>query len=273
MQSKDLKIGVCITTYNRQELLLRAITSLQDQTYGNWEVYIVDDCSSDDVYKYLDNNNIFIDERIHYERFETNQGANRARNRALDLIMNNQSIEYISLLDDDDYFLPNYFQTAVDIITKKQIDWLVTSCIYEDKGKVTQIKQEGYMHYLDYRTGTLMAGDSTMMLSRSLLGETRYMTETRNYYEWSFFYYLSTKSDMYVQDIPSKVVKYLDNGLTMSKKPKFAKVKFEKKVLRECGYNYYMYCSKKHKYLYETKGKISHKIRSISYYAFSLIAR
>lgn len=49
-----IKIGVIIPTYERKELLLRALVSLQKQTYENWEAYVVDDSSSEDVKSYLD---------------------------------------------------------------------------------------------------------------------------------------------------------------------------------------------------------------------------
>lgn len=49
-----IKIGVIIPTYEHKELLLRAVVSLHKQTYENWEAYVVDDVSSEDVKFYLD---------------------------------------------------------------------------------------------------------------------------------------------------------------------------------------------------------------------------
>ena len=64
--------SIVVPTYNRSKLLCRCLDSIKNQTFGDYEVLILDDCSSDDtsevVKKYTS------DERFEYIRFEKNQG-------------------------------------------------------------------------------------------------------------------------------------------------------------------------------------------------------
>ena len=52
-------VSVIIPLYNRQNTIVRAVESVLNQTYKNIEIIIVDDCSSDDGCKIIENNNEF----------------------------------------------------------------------------------------------------------------------------------------------------------------------------------------------------------------------
>lgn len=95
-------VTVYIPTYNRLELLQRAVKSVQNQTYQNLEIIIVDDCSTDGTQKYLAQL-AKEDKRVRYFIKEKNSGACVSRNIAIE----NAIGEFITGLDDDDYFLPN----------------------------------------------------------------------------------------------------------------------------------------------------------------------
>jgi len=260
------KIGIVLPTYNRRKLLLRAIKSLQNQIYKDWEVYIVDDCSVENIFEYLIQENIFSDKRIHYKKLNKNQGVNKARNVALEQILANESINYVSLLDDDDYFLEDYFINAVKILEKRRIGWLVTACIREDKRNITIIEKEGYLSYLDYLAGYTLHNDATMMIEKKLLCDIRFTTKYRNGYEWYFFLQLSVKESMFVRNIPSKVVTYLEDGLSLTKRKRDKdKKSFQHESFVECGYNYYTFLAK--------KNEKKHKIKSYLYKILSLLVK
>ncbi|MEB5928257.1 glycosyltransferase family 2 protein [Acinetobacter schindleri] len=97
-QSNPL-VTVYIPTYNRVELLKRAVESVRQQTYKNLEIIIVDDCSKDGTHEYLDEISK-QDLRIKYFIKEKNSGACVSRNIAIE----NAKGEFITGLDDDDYF-------------------------------------------------------------------------------------------------------------------------------------------------------------------------
>jgi cellulose synthase/poly-beta-1,6-N-acetylglucosamine synthase-like glycosyltransferase len=93
-------VSVVITTYNRAQLLPRAIESAQ-QAGSDLEVIVVDDCSTDETPDVCASLN-----GIRYVRLSSNKGLANARNVGIA----ESSSEYIAFLDDDDLRLPNSIQ-------------------------------------------------------------------------------------------------------------------------------------------------------------------
>ncbi len=94
-------VSVYVPTYNRIELLKRALTSVLSQSYQNIEVIIVDDKSSDGTQEFL-TGMAKQDNRVKPILKEQNSGACISRNLAIE----SAEGEFITGLDDDDYFLP-----------------------------------------------------------------------------------------------------------------------------------------------------------------------
>ncbi|KPZ52525.1 UDP-Glc:alpha-D-GlcNAc-diphosphoundecaprenol beta-1,3-glucosyltransferase WfgD [Pseudoalteromonas sp. P1-13-1a] len=102
-------ITVYMPTHNRLNNLKRAVQSVLDQSYSQWELIIVNDGSSDGTADYL-NALALTDPRITVFHHETALGACAARNKAI----NAASGEFITGLDDDDVFTTDrltYFMT------------------------------------------------------------------------------------------------------------------------------------------------------------------
>lgn len=99
VQQSNPLVTVYIPTYNRLDLLKRAVESVRQQTYRNLEIIIVDDCSTDGTHKYLEEISK-QDSRIRYFLKEKNSGACVSRNIAIE----NAKGKFITGLDDDDYF-------------------------------------------------------------------------------------------------------------------------------------------------------------------------
>ena len=92
------KVSVIILTYNRARYLQRAIRSVLDQTFQDFEIIIVDDASTDETPKVV---KAFQDPRICYVRHQINQREAGSRNAGLQKSRG----EYIAFLDDDDVWL------------------------------------------------------------------------------------------------------------------------------------------------------------------------
>jgi len=92
---------VVITTYNRLDLLKRAIQTSLDQTVAT-EVLVVDDCSQDGTQAYCEAL-MTRETRFRYLRNHTNQGHSRSVNRGIEAAQG----DWIKLLDDDDYLAPD----------------------------------------------------------------------------------------------------------------------------------------------------------------------
>lgn len=99
MTQENPTVSVILPTYNRADLVGRAIQDILKQTYQDFELIIVDDGSTDDteeVIKKID------DKRIRYTRHEKNKGANAARNTGIIIAKG----KYIAFQDSDDEWLP-----------------------------------------------------------------------------------------------------------------------------------------------------------------------
>jgi len=107
------KVTVYITTFNRLELLKRAIKSVQKQSYSNIEIIVADDGSSDGSQEYLAK---MQDDKALIAIINTSdsKGACYGRNRAIELA----SGKFITGLDDDDYFESSRIENFVHYWSK-----------------------------------------------------------------------------------------------------------------------------------------------------------
>ena len=102
-------VSVIIPTYNRAHLIGRALDSVLNQTYKDFEVIIIDDGSQDNTKEIVD---CFTDRRIRYICLERNMGAGAARNKGIEA----SEGYYISFQDSDDEWLPDKLKKQVDIL-------------------------------------------------------------------------------------------------------------------------------------------------------------
>jgi glycosyltransferase involved in cell wall biosynthesis len=105
------KISVIITTYNRRQLLPRAIASVLAQDEPDFELIVVDDCSTDDTRSYLAS---LTDPRIRICATARNSGPATARNLGLDAARG----EIFALLDDDDIYLPHRLSAPLAVFAR-----------------------------------------------------------------------------------------------------------------------------------------------------------
>ncbi len=98
--------SVIIPTYNREISIFRAVKSVLDQTFSNFELIIVDDCSTDNTFLKISE---LKDNRIRILRLEKNTGAATARNFGIKASKG----EYVSLLDSDDYYEPKFLEETL----------------------------------------------------------------------------------------------------------------------------------------------------------------
>lgn len=106
--ARDIDISAIIPTYNRRDLVVRAIQSVLAQTRPVDEIIVVDDGSSDGTEAELASR---FGERIRYVR-QDNAGVSAARNRGMALAGG----RYLALLDSDDVWHPDK--------TRQQFEWL-----------------------------------------------------------------------------------------------------------------------------------------------------
>lgn len=107
-------VSILITTFNRSRLLRRAIDSALMQDFRDFEIVIVDDCSTDDTRQVVES---IVDPRIRYIRNETNVGAKHGdRAHVQRFVYELMRGTYFVYLCDDDYWLfPNLLRHQVEI--------------------------------------------------------------------------------------------------------------------------------------------------------------
>lgn len=102
------KVSIITPSWNSEKYIKKTIESVQNQTYLNWEMIIVDDCSSDRTVEIVEEISK-KDSRIKILRQSTNGGAAKARNRSL----NEASGRYIAYLDADDIWKPTKLEKQI----------------------------------------------------------------------------------------------------------------------------------------------------------------
>ena len=161
-------ISIITPTYNCGEFIAETIESVLKQTYKNWEMIIVDDCSTDNTNEIV-NTYITKDKRIKYYCLKKNSGAAIARTKAIDLAKGS----YIAFLDSDDIWLPNKLE--YQLFTMKKNNWNFTCTDYEqvdENGKklnkvIKSVKKTDYNRLLL----DCPVGNSTVMYNAEKLGK------------------------------------------------------------------------------------------------------
>ena len=102
------RVSIVIPTYNRAHLLGRALTSLQRQTFEDWEAVVVDDGSTDSTMEVMGN---YPDSRIRLFRHDRNRGVTAALNTG----MNEMRGDWFTFLGSDDEALPNALEVLLSV--------------------------------------------------------------------------------------------------------------------------------------------------------------
>jgi glycosyltransferase involved in cell wall biosynthesis len=130
MSANNPLVSVIIPTYNRADVVGRSIRSVLNQSHENFNILIVDDGSTDSTEEVVKS---FDDDRITYI-YQKNQGANTARNRGIKIAEG----DYISFLDSDDVFYPDYLSRSIGAISNASsrcIGSATASIFYSSKKK------------------------------------------------------------------------------------------------------------------------------------------
>lgn len=105
------RVSIITPCFNAQEYLDKTISSVILQTHKNWELIIVDDCSTDNSLKII-NKYLNQDSRISVIKSPIRLGAARARNKAI----NAAKGRYLTFLDADDYWGVNFLRRSLKCI-------------------------------------------------------------------------------------------------------------------------------------------------------------
>lgn len=125
----DDLVSVIMPSWNTGKFIAESIDSVLAQTYENWELIIVDDCSTDNTDEVVAG---YHDPRIRYFKNEQNSGAALTRNRAI----REARGEWIAFLDSDDLWQPEKLEKQIAFM--KEHNYVFS---YHDFEKIDEASQ------------------------------------------------------------------------------------------------------------------------------------
>lgn len=117
-------VSIITPVYACEKYISETIESVCAQTYTNWEMILVDDCTQDDSVSIIKQYQT-KDSRINYIKLDKNSGAAVARNKALDMAKG----RYIAYLDADDLWMPNKLERQLAFMKENKV--VFSCCDYE----------------------------------------------------------------------------------------------------------------------------------------------
>lgn len=130
-------VSIITPSFNSEKFISDTIKSVQNQTYQNWEMIIVDDGSNDRTVSII--NEFLHDNRIQLHQLHQNSGTGVARNKAISLVKG----RYIAFLDSDDLWKPEKLQKQIEFMVSENQPFTFSfyECMNEDSkalGKIIQ---------------------------------------------------------------------------------------------------------------------------------------
>jgi len=128
-------VSIITPSFNSEKFIASTIRSVQDQTYSNWELLIVDDCSTDNteriVADFTQNDN-----RIKFYKLTKNSGAGVARNQAVQMAGG----KFIAFLDSDDVWKPEKLSKQTNYLISNNLPFTFSfyDCIDEEGNPINK---------------------------------------------------------------------------------------------------------------------------------------
>lgn len=170
-------VSVVVATYRRNDDLKRALESLSEQSYANFEIVLVDDNGDSEWNMIVSSivnefNKTYPDVVLNHIVNDPNQGSAKARNIGIAAANG----KYITFLDDDDIYLPEKIKRQVEFMENGEYDYSITDLIlYNDCDRVidrrirSYIKDTSTSSLMEYNIKYHMTGTDTMMLKKDYL--------------------------------------------------------------------------------------------------------
>lgn len=182
-------VSVVMPSYNKEQFIEQAIRSVMVQTFEDWELIIVDDCSTDHTISIVEKL-VQEDSRIHFYSNPRNMGAANTRNRGMELATGT----YVALLDSDDVWYPEKLERQLAVARETGAD--IVYCSYEIIDENGQKKCDDFLvpEETDFEASLTkgVISCSTALLSRTVVDTYRF--EPQFYHEDLAFWFKILRS-------------------------------------------------------------------------------
>ena len=204
-------ISIITASYNYEEYIKPAIESVLAQDYSDWELIIVDDCSTDNSIKVIES---FQDSRIKLIKNEKNLGLKQTLLKGIE----NASGEYIAFLESDDIWRLDYLSKKKAVAEKFPDAALIFNDVelFGDDRKVSRVQKifwqnneflsrftypKNLFKYLNVQNRILTF--SAVMIKKSMLNPEYFNTPADKLLDWWLYIHLAENNDFYY--IPEKL--------------------------------------------------------------------
>lgn len=180
----DILFSIILPTYNRVRLIDKAIKSVIDQDYKNWELIIIDNYSNDNTEEVIKN---FSDERISYNKFKNDGIIAKSRNYGIEKAKGN----YIAFLDSDDWWYSKKLKLVFECIQENSPNFIYHNMHlkYQDSNFKKKIKytRKLYDPYSDLINLGPAFTTSSVVLNKEIFYKINMFNEDRKYLAWEDF--------------------------------------------------------------------------------------
>ncbi|WP_329471062.1 glycosyltransferase family 2 protein [Exiguobacterium sp. 9-2] len=161
-------VSVIIPTYNSAKYLKRTIDSVLKQTYQNFQIIIIDDCSQDETKKIVENYQKKFSE-IKYILLDKNSGAAVARNTGI----KKAEGKYLAFLDSDDVWFEDKLEIQLKYMRENKLTFTCTNYNKIDENDIDLNKEVLYPTSMTYeKLLKNNCGNSTVIYDCQSLGKT-----------------------------------------------------------------------------------------------------
>ena len=248
----EIYFSVVIPLYNKEAYVSKTLNSVLNQTYQNFEVILVNDCSNDNS---LDVIQGIHDQRIKIIEHSENKGLSASRNTGI----NAATHPYIAFLDADDYWDSTYLETIQDLV-KEYPDESVFATHYREnfKGKFFNpksnlpVNSKGKMFlvrdFFEINLGRLILTQSCIVVHKGIFKKVGYYDEDVTFAEDIDFFVrcLSAYNLVYYNDICHTQNTFLPGSLTHTSTKNKIYPSLEKYLSKTTSLDkfvhFYMYC-------------------------------
>ncbi|WP_312911789.1 glycosyltransferase family 2 protein [Natronosalvus caseinilyticus] len=186
-------------------VLPRAIDSVLEQSMGDLELIIIDDCSTDNTKEVIKS---YTDDRVTYVRLDKNMGANAARNKGI----KESEGDIVAFLDSDDQFEPNYLGKVLnqfDSRSNRCIGTYSSRIIYKDGDKTNVTIADQAIKYEEILVKNKIGGFSNTAFRRRIFEEVGYLDEEMSSsQDYDFFIRALQPDDYLIQPIRDAYIGY-----------------------------------------------------------------
>lgn len=219
-------ISIITPNYNASKFVSETIESVLNQTYENWEMIIVDDCSTDDSVAIIED---FIksDQRIKLIKLTVNSGPAIARNSAIEV----SNGKYIAFLDSDDRWFPQKLEIQLEFMqhTNCVLSYSSYYSVNEKKEKQKLLNVKEKVTYNDLLTNNYI-GCLTAMYSVHHIGKV-YMPNVSKRQDWGLWLKI-TKNGVIAYGIQQPLAWYTRREASVSSN-KFKLLAYNWRIYRE----------------------------------------